>query len=111
MITYIELWKAKQSWTDLPAAQRSAYMNGLGPVIQQLLDKGVQIVSWGKSEPATFKRIDYDYFAVWSFPNLESAQQFEKIVDEAGWHNYFDQVNAMGTTTGPQEVIEHMINN
>ena len=110
MITYIELWKATQSWRDLPKADRAEYMNGLAPAIQQLLDNGVQIVSWGNNESGTFSKIDYDYFAVWSFADVESAQQFEKMVVGAGWYTYFDQVNAMGTGTGPQEVIEHMIN-
>ena len=29
-------------------------------------------------------------------PSKEIAQQFEGFVEEAGWHNYFEQVNARG---------------
>jgi hypothetical protein len=110
MITYIELWKAKQAWTDLSKEEKGNYLNAIGPAIQQLLESGVQIVSWGSNLAATFSKADYDYFAVWSFPNVEAAQNFEKIVDGAGWYIYFDQVNAMGNATSPQEVIEIMIN-
>ena len=110
MITYIELWKSKQAWNDLSKEERGNYLNALGPAIQQLLDSGVQIVSWGKNEPSTAKRADYDYFAVWTFPTIESTQHFEQLVEGAGWHNYFDQVNAMGTATTPQEVMGDMIN-
>ena len=109
MITYIELWKAKQAWLDLPKEERGAYMTGLGPAIQQLVDSGVQIISWGTNEAATFSRVDYDYFAVWAFPNMEAAQHFEKIVQDTGWYNYFDQVNAMGSAGTPQDVIPKMI--
>ena len=109
MITYVELWKAKQAWTDLSKSERGEYMNALGPAIQHLLENGVQIVSWGSNDSSTFSRADYDYFAVWTFPTIESAQEFEKMVEGAGWYNYFDQVNAMGTTSTPQDVIGMMI--
>jgi hypothetical protein len=110
MITYIELWKAKQAWIDLSKDERGNYMNGLGPAIQQLLDNGVQIVSWGSNEPSTFNRVDYDYFAVWTFPGTDAARDFEKMVEGAGWYNYFDQVNATGVASTPQDVLGIMIN-
>jgi hypothetical protein len=109
MITYIELWKAKQAWIDLSKEERGNYIAALGPAIQQLLDNGVQIVSWGTNETATLSKVDYDYFAVWTFPEMEAAQNFEKMVEGAGWYTYFDQVNAMGTATSPQDVMEKMI--
>ena len=109
MKTYIELWKAKGAWLNLSKEERGNYMNGLGPAIQQLLDNGVQIISWGVNEDPT-KRVDYDFFAVWTFPNTESAKQFEQLVEQVGWHNYFDQVNAMGDASSPQDVIPKMIN-
>ncbi len=61
MITYIELWKAKQSWIDLSREERVNYSTALGPAIQQMLDNDVQIVSWGASDPSTFNKIDYDF--------------------------------------------------
>ncbi len=109
MITYIELWSAKQAWLDLPNEDRQNYMTALGPAIQQLIDNGVQIVSWGTNDPSVSNRADYDYFAVWTFPDTASAQQFEAMVTGAGWHNYFTQVNAMGNATSPQEVLGAII--
>ena len=73
MITYIELWKAKPVWNDMTKEEREKYASGLGPTIQQLLDNGVQIISWGANDPATVKKVGYDYFAVWSFPNENAA--------------------------------------
>jgi hypothetical protein len=52
MITYIELWKAKQAWMDLSTEERGNYMNALGPAIQQLLENGAQIVSWAANDKA-----------------------------------------------------------
>lgn len=109
MITYIELWKAKQAWTDMSTEERVTYMNALGPAIEQLLASGVQIISWGSSDTSTFSRADYDYFAVWTFPDEQTAKEFEKMVEGAGWYTYFDQVNAMGKASTPQEIIGQMI--
>src|SRR5438067_9599004 len=61
---------------------------------------------WGINEAFTFIRGEYDYFAVWTFPNMETAQNFEKLVEGAGWYNYFDQVNVMGNAGSPQDVID-----
>jgi len=36
-------------------------MHSIGPAIQSLLDNGVQMVSWGKNDAATFSRADYDF--------------------------------------------------
>ena len=109
MITYIELWTAKQAWHDLSKEERGNYMTALGPAIQQLMESGVQIVSWGTNEAETFSKAGYDFFAVWTFPDKATAQSFEKMVEGAGWYNYFDQVNVMGNAAGPQEVIAAMI--
>lgn len=110
MITYIELWSAKQAWKDLSKEERGNYLNALGPAIQQLMESGAHIISWGKNETDTYSKVAYDYFAVWTFANKEAAQQFEQMVAGAGWYNYFDQVNAMGTTSSPQDVMGDMIN-
>ena len=110
MITYIELWKSKQAWIEMSKEEKGNYLSALGPAIQQLMDDGVQIVSWGKNEASTFERANYDYFAVWTFPTIENAKKFEQLVEGAGWYNYFEQVNAMGNATTPEEVIGEMIN-
>ena len=109
MITYIELWKAKQPWIDLPQAEKVKFTTSLGPAIQQLIDNGVEIVSWGFNEATAVNRISYDYFAVWSFPDTVAALNFQQMVVDVGWYDYFDQVNAMGTATSPQEVIGRML--
>lgn len=110
MITYIELWKAKQAWIDLSKEERGNYLAALAPAIQQLLESGVQIVSWGNNEASTFSKAEYDYFAVWTFPEIGSVKNFESMVEGAGWYNYFHQVNAMGNVISPQEVMAAMIN-
>lgn len=110
MKMYIELWKATQAWIDLSKDERGNYMNQLGPAIEQMVESGVEILNWGSIDQSTYKKVDYDFFAVWKFPSIESAESFEKLVEGAGWYNYFEQVNAMGDPTTPQDVIGQLIN-
>ena len=109
MITYIELWQAKQAWINLSPEERKTYVDALQPVIGQLMESGVQILSWGINDASTFRRVEYDYFAVWSFPDEQSAVKFEKLVESADWYTYFEQVNSRGSSVSPQDVMEHMI--
>lgn len=109
MKSYLELWNAKPTWKALSQEERGNYMAQIGPAVQQLLDGGAEIICWGVNQGNTYQRAAYDYFAVWNFPNQESIENFEKLVVDAGWYNYFEQVNVCGTATTPEEVIGKMI--
>ncbi|MEL6193054.1 MAG: DUF6616 family protein [Bacteroidota bacterium] len=109
MIYFIELWNAKQAWLDLSQEERGNYMNQVGSHIQGLLEKGVKILTWSVNDAATSERADYDYFAVWSFPNQELADGFQQLVAGAGWYNYFEQVNVMGGEDSVENIIGKLI--
>lgn len=109
MKIFIELWKAKNRWKQLPVAERQAYVTQIGPVMEDLMNKGVVIEAWGINEDNTPFAADFDFFAVTKFPNQELLDQFETIVEGAGWYNYFDQVNVSGTPMTPEEVIGKML--
>ncbi|MBY0434004.1 MAG: hypothetical protein K2U26_07840 [Cyclobacteriaceae bacterium] len=109
MKTYIELWKAKDTWRNLSKEDRANYLGQLAPAIQQLVSSGVEIVAWGENDSSTFKRAEYDFFGIWKFPTPEAVQLFEKMVEGAGWYAYFDQVNLHGDNTSPQHVLSKMI--
>ncbi|NRB53676.1 MAG: hypothetical protein HRU41_38850 [Saprospiraceae bacterium] len=110
MKTYIELWKAKSTWLNLSMEERGNYMEKVGPAIQQFLDKGIEIISWGVVEAETHHKIDYDFFGIWMLPTVELAREFEAMVEAAGWYEYFEQVNAMGNHETPQDIIPKIIN-
>jgi hypothetical protein len=109
MKCFIELWKEKESWRKLSQQDRGNYMNQLGPHIQNLMAGGVEIVCWGANDKSTANRADYDFFAVWKFPNQDMVEQFEKLVEGSGWYNYFEQVNLSGMATTPDEIIGQLI--
>ncbi len=109
MKIFIELWKAKDAWKQLPLAERQAYVAQIGPVMEDLMKKGVIIEAWGINEDDTPMAAEYDFFAVTKFPDPELLVEFEAIVEGAGWYNYFDQVNVSGSVMSPEEVIGKML--
>ncbi len=111
MYLFIECWKARQEWITLSQADRADYLTQVSGGVGDLIKAGVEIVSWSMNDKNTSNRGDYDCFAVWKFPNKEIALQFEQIVEQSGWYNYFDQVNFKGSLSDPQSIIEAMIKN
>ena len=109
MIYFIELWNAKPAWLELSAEERGNYMAQIGPHIQTLLDKGTKINTWSVNNNNTDKRAAFDFFAIWSFPDQETANGFQQLVQQAGWYNYFDQINLMGQEDSVENTIGKLI--
>jgi len=109
MKIFIELWKAKDAWKQLSLSERQEYVAQIGPVMENLMKKGVVIEAWGINDDGTPFASEYDYFAVTKLPSQELLAEFETIVEGAGWYNYFDQVNVSGSAMTPQEVIGKML--
>ena len=109
MYLYVELWKARPAWHDLPQEQRRSWFDKLLGSLQEQLQSGVEPLGFAANEQDTPLAAEYDFIGAWRMPNKEIAQQFEKFVDDAGWHNYFEQVNARGESISPHDVMSHMI--
>ncbi len=109
MIYFIEIWNAKQAWLDLSMEERGNYMNQVGAHIQGLLDKGVKVLTWSNNKQETTHRANYDYFAIWTFPDQATADGFQALVEGAGWYNYFEQTNLMGEEASVESVIGQLV--
>uniref|UniRef100_UPI0032180F2F DUF6616 family protein n=1 Tax=uncultured Draconibacterium sp. TaxID=1573823 RepID=UPI0032180F2F len=105
MECFIELWSARDSWKELSKKERGDYLGQIGPHLQILLKQGVEIIGWGENNEATSHRAGFDFYAVWKFPTTDMKKEFEAVVMEAGWYNYFHQENVSGTITTPDEII------
>ena len=108
-IHFIEMWTATDAWKNLSQKERGEYMVGLADPIQGLMEQGVEIISWGVNEGDTDQRADYDFYAVWSFPNAAIKQAFEKAVEGSGWYKYFEQKNLAGKNIGVEAVMGTLI--
>ncbi len=106
---FIEQWNIKDAWKQLSSEARVVYMNALGPAIQELTSQGVEVITWAENDTNTHVRSPYAFFAIWKFPNAESVRSFEKLVEGAGWYQYFEQVNSCGEAKTPENIISHLI--
>jgi len=110
MFLYVELWKARPEWYALSKEERTEYMSESGPAIQELLEKGIELVGFGLNEVETPHRADYRYLSVWKIPEKKLVMQMESAVEKAGWHEYFEQANVRGWFVTPEAVLSDMIN-
>lgn len=109
MECFIELWSARDAWKQLSHEERGSYLEQIGPHMQSLIEKGVEVVGWGINDEATTHRANFDFYAVWKFPSLDMKKEFEAVVMEAGWYNYFHQENVSGELNTPDEIIGKLI--
>lgn len=109
MKIYIELWNAKESWSKCSVEEKSGYLSQIEPALQDLVIRGVEIIAWAKNGKGVSHRIGYDFISILKFPNDTLINEFETLVEESGWYDYFDQVNASGTIIDLKEAIKMMV--
>jgi len=109
MKTYIELWKAKDSWLSLPQTERQAYLAKMQTTIPQFINRGAEIISWGVNDGTNEHKAAYSFFAIWNFPTEEMVLEFEALLNGADWYSYFEQVNICGTSVGPVDIMKNMM--
>lgn len=109
MITFIELWKANSNWIQTSSTDRAEYLSKMQPSIPAFLDKGANIIAWGRNNRIDDYKAKYDYFAIWTFPDEDLVLQFKTLLQDANWYHYFDQINVCGRIQSPDEIIKCMI--
>ena len=105
MYLYVELWKARPTWLALSREQRRSWMDELLAGLQEQLQSGVEVLGFAASDADTPLSAGYDFFAAWRMTSKAAAERFERFVEGAGWHEYFEQVNARGPVMGTEEFV------
>lgn len=109
MLYFVEQWKVTKAWKALTPEQKKDYMSQVNSHIGGLLGDKVKILTWSKNAGTTSMRADYDYFAIWSFADQENLDNFQKLVENAGWYNYFAQTNLSGEESSAETIINEII--
>jgi hypothetical protein len=110
MHIFVELWNARPEWLALSEQERGNYMQEVGAGMEELARAGIEVVCWAANDPDTAHRCGYAYLAVWKMPDEKAVKLFEETVERAGWYDHFDQVNARGTFSTPEEIIGRIMN-
>lgn len=109
MHIYAELWNARPAWKAMSREERSAYLQKVSQNVEALAERGIEPLYFALADPDVPLRADYAYIAVWRMPNEEAARELERNVEQVGWHEYFEQVNARGKSVPPEQVFGDMI--
>ncbi len=109
MIYFIELWNPTKKWLALSEEDRANYVQNVSKSIAALKEQGAEIITWSVNKKETSKRSPYDYFAIWKFPTQELADYFQQGIDNAGWYEYFDQVNIQGEQGTAEHGMKELI--
>jgi len=109
MFLYVELWKPRPEWDNLPCEQREEFLAMLAPGLRQMEKLDVELVGFAVCDEETPRNAEYRYMAIWKMPNLGHVHMLEKAVRDEGWANYFDITNARGRMISVNEFIGDMV--
>ena len=108
MYLMIEAWTPKPAWLALTPDERAAYVGGVGEGVGALAEQGVSSLGWGLVDEASHA-IDHVAFAVWECGSREGCDALRAAIAQAGWYEYFDQVDFGGEAGPPETVLGHHI--
>lgn len=109
MHLYAELWNVRPEWLNLDQGERQSFVDSIGPGMQSLLAQGIELLGFALNDDDTPHRSPHQYLALWRMDDAAQAATLERVVDEADWHRYFDQVNARGEVLAPPEALAHIV--
>lgn len=102
---YVELYNYRQTWLGLSEDDRKSFVGVVENAVAEMEKAGVHVVGFGFNDPNTDRRAPYDFFCVYTMPNVAFARGFETQVEGSGWYTYFDQVNASGPVKSVAEAL------
>lgn len=94
MYTVIEKWTAKQAFVEASTPEREALFARVGASMPQLEAAGVTCLGWGTTLSAP-QSTSHEWIAVWQMESKAAVDEFFGAVADAGWYEYFEQVNAL----------------
>ena len=105
-----EIWNPKPAWLTLPADERVRFFEErIGPLLMSLIGEGAEILACAINDNTGSERMGFRYMAVWRLPDKAFSQRLEAAAKEAGFLEYFDQVNFSGTCITPEVMNADMI--
>ena len=105
-----EIWNAKPSWLALPTDARVEFFETkIGPLLGSLVGLGAEILACAVNDNTGSERMDFQYMAVWKLPDKAFSDRLEAAAKEAGFLEYFEQVNFSGNSIPPDVLNAHMV--
>ena len=109
MYLYVETWNAKPAWLELSKDDRLAFIGSVQNLLGNLVSEDLQLLGCVITEDDTVQHGGYQYVAIWNASDRNQVRKIEEGTRDIGWHDYFDQVNHGSDASGPEAVLQHML--
>lgn len=109
MYLYIELWKPRPAWENLPREQREEFLSQVVHGVKRMQELDVKLIGFSLCDEETPHHSDFRYIAVWEMPNLGHVHMLEKAVKKEGWENFFEIINARGGLAPIEAILDDMV--
>lgn len=92
----IELYTPKSAWLALNDKERHQFFEAIAKGMSALSELGIEAIAMGKADGCKPYAVEQSFFAIWRLPNDEALNALLAGIAAAGWHDYFNTVNAAG---------------
>jgi haloalkane dehalogenase len=102
---FIELFNYRPTWEDAGQDVRASYVERLIETFDSMPERGIDIIAYGFNDLDTDSRAAYDFFSVYQVASIEAQRAFEDAIRQAGWYEYFEQVNLRGAARSAADIL------
>lgn len=103
------VWHPNARWEALDDTQKLAYLRSLDDYIAQARAAGVVVLGWSRIDRSVPKAPEEGFVGVFGVDGAAAAHEFEKVVGEAQWYEYFDSRNISIALEGATEAEPHRV--
>ena len=103
------VWHPNARWHALSEIDKLAYLKSLDVYINAGRAGGAIVLGWSKIDQTLPKAPEKGFVGVFGLSSAEQVHEFEKVVVEAEWYEYFDSTNISIDLLGATEPEPHKI--
>lgn len=106
---FVKAWKVESKWLGLSVQEREAFVKKILGVVQLMESKGAEIITYSECDALIRYGATASFFAIWHFPEDHLEREFEHLLEESGWYEFFNQENFYGNEEPVVTVFEKLV--
>ncbi len=103
------VWHPNARWHNLDREGKLQCLKSLDAYINAGRAAGAIVLGWSKIDQTLPKAPKEGFVGVFGLDSEEQVHEFEKVVVEADWYEYFDSTNISANLVGATEPEPHKI--
>ena len=103
------VWQPNARWHALSDADKRVYLKSLDDYINQGRAAGLVVLGWSRIDAMLPKAPKEGFIGVFGLESAAQVHEFEKVVIEARWYEYFDSTNISIGLEGATEAAPHKV--